>query len=79
MLVASNPGTNTYDCDMCGKFKVTKSLLAGQLNTEKATTLTPMQRAVLAHHVRKQSMENKETLYELNTTQFAAVKISGRL
>lgn len=42
--------TGRFKCDACGEFRVSGSLLAGQLS--ESSTLTPLQRAALAHRVR---------------------------
>jgi hypothetical protein len=63
---------------MCGKFAITSSLLAGALDHERAT-LTSMRRAALAHFVRRQSMENREPVFVLNTMQYGAIREKSRL
>jgi nucleoside 2-deoxyribosyltransferase len=63
---------------MCGKFAITSSLLAGALDHERAS-LTSMQRAALAHFVRRQSMENRQSVFVLNSMQYGAIREKSRL
>jgi hypothetical protein len=46
-----------FQCTTCGRYKVTGSLYAGQLDPE-GSTLSPLQRAVLSHHLRRSEQAN---------------------
>lgn len=48
----------SFDCEICGRFDLSKSLYAGPLDPERPPP-TPLQRAALSHWIRRSAQENQ--------------------
>lgn len=56
MFSTGGKDASGFECDVCGKYKISGTALAGPLDPEKAT-LTPVQRAALSHRLKSTSRE----------------------
>src|SRR5438128_989019 len=68
-VIAQSGGNITFECDVCGQYKVSSSVLSTTLNPS-ADRLSPIQRAVLSHRIRQSNDGGREppllTTYEVD-------------
>lgn len=50
-----------FKCTTCGHYRIVRSLHVGRLDPERDPPLTPLQRAVLSHHLRRSAQANGAT------------------
>ena len=77
VLVGTTGLKTRYECEVCGRYDASTSVLEDQLNTE-CDFLTPIQRAVLSHNIRQANDERGVTPL-VTSYEVESVAANGRL